>query len=156
MVPTPTIPPRFAIWLLLVTILTFSVLYSWQKIQVTTVETAYAVAAKRMLNKANFYKENWLIQKRPELMVIEDQPIQFNSHGWPLPLKNNVVDCEYWLWLLNENNDVFGHELTSVTMKNIENNYICRYSYNEGSGIILKLKDGNLSVSVDLLAAGMD
>ena len=86
----PTVSPRFSVWLLLISILMFFVLYVGQKLQVTTVETAYAVAAKRMLNKANYYKENWLIQKRPETMLIEGQQIQFNSEGWPLPTRHWV------------------------------------------------------------------
>lgn len=67
----PSVSPRFAVWLLLISILTLSVLSIGNKLQVTTMETAYAVAAKRMLNKANFYKENWLIQKRPETMIVD-------------------------------------------------------------------------------------
>lgn len=134
----------------------FSVLYVGQKLQVTTVETAYAVAAKRMLNKANYYKENWLIQKRPETMLIEGQQIQFNSEGWPLPIKNDVVDCEYWLLLLNESKDVFGQTFTSIKSNNIENGYICSYFYKEHSAIILKLIDKKLSVSIDLSVVHMN
>lgn len=146
---TPSVSPRFAVWLLLVLILTFSVLSVGNKLQVTTMETAYAVAAKRMQNKANFYKENWLIQKRPKTMMVDKKEIQFNSEGWPLPMKDGVVDCDYWLLLLNEGKEVFGHSLDSIKRNNIKNDYICSYSYTEHNVIILKIIDKNLSINID-------
>lgn len=141
---------RFVVWLLLVSVLILSVIYAGQKLQLRTIDTAYAVAAKRMLDKANYYKENWVIRKEPESMVIEGKNVQFSPEGWPLPIKEDQLDCRYWLLLLNESEEVFGYSIDNIKSHHLDNGYICSYSYIEQDAIILKLINKKLSVSINL------
>jgi len=145
----PMVSLRFVLWLLLISTLMVTVLYVGKNLEIKTTDTAYAVATKRMLNKANYYKENWVIQKQPEMMKINGEDIVFSPEGWPLPIKSGIVDCRYWLLLLNENEKVFGYTIKDIKSHHTDDDYICSYSYNVQDAIILKLIDKTLSISIN-------
>jgi MSHA biogenesis protein MshF len=147
---------KFVIWSVVALLLVVTVLYSGQRLYTRTAQTAFDVAANRMQNKANFYKEHWLLEGRPESLVFDGQHVQFSHQGWPLPYQNDELDCRYWLQILNDSQQVFGYSLQHYSVNNMDNGYICAYGYTEQNAIMVRLIDGTLSVSADLLPAVID
>ena len=142
--------PRLAVWLVMIIILIMSLLQAVEKLRPEAEDVAYAVAAKRILDRANFYKEHWLVGGTPQSMRVADQLIWFDNKGWPQPLRSEDgrADCRRWLELLHPEEGIFSdnprykNESTSI-------GYQCRYSYYEKKAVVIRLQDGQFSVSVE-------
>ena len=77
---------RFVIWLLVIVILLLSFIIAWQRVEEEARDSAYLVASKRIIDRASYYKEQWLLAKQPNRLTIESRQLQFSDNGWLMPL----------------------------------------------------------------------
>ncbi|MEF1172233.1 MSHA biogenesis protein MshF, partial [Vibrio sinaloensis] len=55
---------RFSAWLLVVMVLTASFMSAFQKVEIEANDSAFLVASKRIIERASFYKQKWLLQQQ--------------------------------------------------------------------------------------------
>lgn len=146
------ISPRFVLWIMVISILLAALLHSGSKLEKATTETAYSVAIKRILDRANQYKENWVLHNHPASLIIDDQPIYFTDEGWPIPYNNEQIDCQHWLILLNESEEVFGHRFESQLLMQSDNDYVCAYYSKDRDAILIKALKRQFSVELNLFS----
>lgn len=142
--------PRFAVWLVLLIGLIAILLNAGKKLELSAKETGYEVSMTRILNKANYYKELWILNKQPQTLIADGDTLYFNSKGWLLPLNQQEFDCQYWFRRLNDKETIFGQPMTHISGEKSENGYVCTYSYKNQNAILLSVDNHNFSVSVRL------
>ena len=142
--------PRLAIWLVVITVLTMYLMLAVEKVQPEAEEVAYAVAARRMLDRANYYKEHWLVGGTPHSLQITNQTVWFDRKGWPLPLRDQDgnTDCEHWLELLYPDKEIFSM-YPDYHNESTSSGYQCRYRYKNKKSVVIRLQKGKFSVSVE-------
>ncbi|OLQ86963.1 MSHA biogenesis protein MshF [Vibrio panuliri] len=140
---------RFAVWLLLIMILVMAFLLAWQKVEQEASSTALVVAGKRILDRANFYKQEWLLAGQPAQLNVQQKFIHYSAKGWPLPQhQTNKVDCGYWMDLLYQEQRVLGTLPKKINDNSTSSDFQCQYFYGNHEAILIGLVDDKFSVSV--------
>ncbi|ENM5742315.1 MULTISPECIES: hypothetical protein [Vibrio] len=140
---------RFAVWVLLVLVLISALFSVWRSMSRETMQTAIEVTKQRMAERANTYKQEWVLQGRPEQLRFEQDRV-FMQNGWVFPKVDQGVDCEKVLVLLYPDRKVLDW-LPKVTSINLANGYRCDYQYSEIAQIEVELKDRFFAVNVRFL-----
>ncbi len=136
----PQFSPRFLIWLVLFSLLMMGVVMAWQHMQPQAEETAFAVARKSILDRANGYKQFWLVHKQPVQQIMDGQPVTFNPYGWVLPVKEGKTDCGHWLTLLYPERKIIGLALLGSESLQQGQTQICHYQYEGGHQLTIRLE----------------
>ncbi|WGV99964.1 MSHA biogenesis protein MshF [Vibrio sp. YMD68] len=143
---------QFVIWLLLVIILVLSFMLAWKSVDEEASETALLLASKRVVERASFYKQEWLLHKQPSKLVIDGRVLAMSDQGWVLPLdQNQQVNCAFWLQVLYPENRQWPAYSESIERHDKRVKYQCRYLYASDQVIVIQLDNGNFTVSVDFL-----
>ncbi len=145
---------RLVIWLLLVVILLMTLMTLWRPIEQRASDTALLVASKRILDRANYYKQEWLLKKQPKRLSLQgkrsqEQVVDFSESGWPVVIDDQAnIDCVAWLNLLYPEERIL--EYVPVQINNVSKNdyYLCEYSYTQNVILVMSLKHNRFSVSV--------
>jgi MSHA biogenesis protein MshF len=142
--------PRLIVWLFVVIVLTGILLTETEKVRPEAERVAFTIAARQMLEKANRYKESWLLQDRPQSATVFGDKVWFGQRGWPLPLtaSGGEVDCKFWLALLYPDTKIFAL-YPEYQDQSTDQAYQCRYNYRYGQAVVIRLQQGQLSVSLD-------
>lgn len=140
---------RFMVWLTVTVLLMTALLISWRTIEPEATQTAYIVAAKSMLERANELKQIWLVKKSPSRLIIDGDEYRFNPYGWPVFGNENSHGCQKGLQALFPEEDIFGEKLLSHDFHQIEGGYICRYNYPDNNAIVIKLVNSKFLVSAE-------
>ena len=140
---------RWVVWLMVFVALLLAFMVAWKKVDQEASDTALLVASKRMLDRANYYKQQWLLSDQPRSLIIAGRPLHFSQSGWVIPQKiANKTDCNYWLDVLYEERKV----LESFPEEIIDNSYgldfECQYLYSREHAIYVELNHNKFSVSV--------
>jgi len=141
--------PRFVIWLTLIFVLLGVLLYHWQQVDKEAENTAFSVVVGQMTERANNYRQQWLVNKQPSSMKVAEQLVHFDANGWVMPIHNNLVDCDWWLRTLYPN---VGRGYVDVPSSRLISNgvsYECRYQFESKKNLVLSLSDKNLSIGVE-------
>ena len=141
--------PRFSVWVFIIAILITGLSMSWKRLEPEASKTAYVVAAKVILERANHYKQQWLVEKQPDELNLNGNVVHFNQSGWLLPLKDDEVDCEFWLQLLYQDSKIFGDKLLKSNLIHMDDDYVCSYNYVNSNAITISLLNNKFKVSVD-------
>ncbi|PJC85561.1 hypothetical protein CSW98_13325 [Vibrio sp. HA2012] len=147
--------PRLAIWLVVVLALIAVLLSAIDKVRPKAEQVAAEVVVKQILEKANRYKEFWLVKKRPSSASVFGFDVRFAETGWPLPVKvaQDSVECEYWLELLYPDKRIFTvypqYMNESRYNEDIDPQYQCRYRYQKQQSVVIRLQKGQFSVSLE-------
>lgn len=72
---------RLVLWLVVICVLLLSLLTAVEKLQRDMSETAFQLAGKRMLERAGFYKQQWMLKGQPDQLEIEGLQIIFHPAG---------------------------------------------------------------------------
>ncbi|OIQ24849.1 MSHA biogenesis protein MshF [uncultured Vibrio sp.] len=143
---------QFVIWLLLVVVLVLSFMLAWQKVDKEATDTAMLVASKRIIERANYYKQEWLLNKQPPKLLIDGEMLTMSRSGWVMPIdQEKQANCLYWLKVLYPENR--GLESSQVGMVDDVDNmkYQCRYTGDGNQVIVIQLVNDKFTVSVDFL-----
>ncbi len=135
----PQFSPRFLIWLVLFCLLMMGVVMAWQHMEPQAEETAFAVARKSILDRANGYKQFWLVHKQPEQQKMDGALVIFNPYGWVLPQHQGKTDCDYWLTLLYPDRKIIGLALLGSDSIQQGQAQICVYQYEGGHQLTIRL-----------------
>ncbi|HCJ6892268.1 TPA: MSHA biogenesis protein MshF [Vibrio cholerae] len=140
---------RFAVWLLLVLVLIGALFSVWRSMSRETMQTAIEVTKQRMAERANIYKQEWVLQGRPEQLRFEQDRV-FMQNGWVFPKLDQGVDCEKVLFLLYPDRKVLDW-LPRVTAIQRANGYQCRYQYGDRVQLDVELKDRYFAINASFL-----
>lgn len=145
---------QFVIWGLIVFVLLMALLSAWQSIEKEANQTALAMASSKIVESANFYKQDWLLKGRPSTLIANGRLLNMSATGWVLPLAENEssIDCRYWLSLLYPDEQLLESKVISIESAHQENQYQCRYVYSQKQVITIELLRDKFTVSVDFSA----
>ncbi|WP_408690705.1 MSHA biogenesis protein MshF [Vibrio sp. TBV020] len=144
---------RLVIWLLVITILIMSFLLAWQNVESEANDTAFLVASKRVIERAGYYKQQWLLSGQKPTVELEGRVLTYSSSGWVTPLnKEQQQDCTYWLEVLYPERKVLGNAPIEVESEIMDQGYLCNYLYNQNRFISISLIDNKFSAKVGFLA----
>lgn len=76
---------RLILWALVVCSLIAALLMAWQPVNRELENTALALANKRIIERANTYKQEWLLRGRPESLEFDGKVLTFSASGWVFP-----------------------------------------------------------------------
>ncbi|EPZ5904082.1 MSHA biogenesis protein MshF [Vibrio fluvialis] len=109
---------RLILWALVVCSLIAALLMAWQPVNRELENTALALANKRIIERANTYKQEWLLRGRPESLEFDGKVLTFSASGWVFPREGGKVDCSMllnWLYpdekILNSLPDIHGENV---------------------------------------------
>ncbi|MDE1515807.1 MULTISPECIES: MSHA biogenesis protein MshF [Vibrio] len=140
---------RLVVWWLLLLILLTALLAAWRAVWVDTAQTAIDITRLRMIERANLYKQQWLLQGRPNRLPIEQDQIVI-QHGWVFPKREQTVDCEAVLSLLYPQRTLL-NQWPRVTGIDLADGYRCHYQYGEREYIEVELNGRHFAVDIKLL-----
>lgn len=144
---------RLVIWLLLVIILIMTYSMVWQDVEHQADDAAFAVASKRIVERASYYRQQWLLAKQPTSLTIEQRKVHFSAKGWVLPLnEQGDVDCAYWYRVLYPEERVLRQTPQHISDESDLRGYICHYDYSSDQTIVMSLKNGKFLTKVVFLA----
>ncbi|WP_340480462.1 MSHA biogenesis protein MshF [Vibrio anguillarum] len=145
---------QFVIWGVIVFVLLMALLSAWQSIEKEANQTALAMASSKIVESANFYKQDWLLKGRPSTLIANGRLLNMSATGWVLPLAENEssIDCRYWLSLLYPDEQLLESKVISIESAHQVNQYQCRYVYSQKQVITIELLRDKFTVSVDFSA----
>lgn len=140
---------RWVIWLVVLLVILLAFTMAWKKVEREASDTALVVASKRILERANYYKQQWLLSGQPKRLSIEDDSLSFTHNGWVIPQKMPYkTDCRYWLEILYPERKVLESLPKKITDNSSALAFSCHYLYSNEHAIYVELKDNKFSVSV--------
>ncbi|WP_175579500.1 MSHA biogenesis protein MshF [Vibrio hepatarius] len=144
---------RFVIWLLVVVIVLLSFIIAWQRVEEEARDSAYLVASKRIIERASYYKEQWLLAKQPNRLTIESRQLQFSDNGWLMPLTfDGKVSCEFWLNTLYPTARILESRPIEIVNNSSGDHYQCDYDYGQNRHIVIELINKQFSTRVVFVA----
>nr|WP_244292225.1 hypothetical protein [Vibrio cidicii] len=106
-----------------------------------------------MLEVANQYKQEWLLQGKPAQIVVEGQAVPLTRYGWvPLVDEQEQFACQRWLALHYPDGKILDSSLQSVRERWINQAYQCEFNYVFKQIIVVYQKDKIQKISADILS----
>ena len=141
---------RLVLWLVVICVLLLSLLTAVEKLQSDMDETAFQLASKRMLERAGFYKQQWILKGQPKQLEIEGLQIIFSPSGWLLPKNNNKTSsCQSWFKLLYPEQRVLDEIPLQIIERFDTGYYDCKYVFAQGRQIRVQLEEDKFSIGID-------
>lgn len=142
---------RFVIWSVVILSIIAGLLSIWRSVEAEATNTALIVASKRILERANLYKQQYLLSGHKQINE-DGKPLRYSRTGWLIPIEQTDVNCNYWLDQLYPNGRVLG--LGNPQIENLSDSfeYHCRYQYTEKHQIEILLKGERFRVKANILA----
>ena len=142
---------RFVIWSVVILSIIAGLLSMWRSVEAEATNTALIVASKRILERANLYKQQYLLNGREQVNEA-GEPLRYSRTGWLLPIEQTDVSCNYWLDQLYPNGKVLGLGHPKIEDLSDSAQYYCRYQYTEKHQIEILLKGERFRVKANILA----
>ena len=140
---------RLVVWLSTIIILLLSFVLVLEKLEQDVDDAAFLLASKRIIERASFYKQQWMLKGQRESLIVENQSLVFSETGWVLPKTSEKnKQCMYWLSLLYPKLSILDSMPLKVVNRSELNNYQCDYVYTQGKSIHIQLVDNTFTVSV--------
>ena len=144
---------RLAIWLLVIVCLMMSFMLVWQNVVKEANQSAFLLASQRIVERASYYKQQWLLSGQQNEITIEGRTLNYTSMGWIKPLGDRQqVDCSYWLDILYPQHEVLGNRPSQIENQIIDNGYHCNYLYSNNRLISITLIDNTFVAKTGFLA----
>ncbi|MER0302465.1 MSHA biogenesis protein MshF [Vibrio vulnificus] len=137
-------------WLLLVVTLFAVFAQIWQPVENEASKAASEVSVKRMLERANLYKQEWLLQGKPKRLEMDEQRIPMSAYGWvPLKDEHGQFQCQNWLDLHFPERRILESQLLSIDEQEINGAYQCRFNYQADLLVVVTQQRKVLKISVE-------
>lgn len=140
---------RFGVRLVVVGLLLFSLLLAWKPIREELELSALMVANRQIIERANEYKQQWILQGKPQQWVWQEQHITFSESGWVLPDQTEEGRCPQLIEWLYPERKVLNRQL-DVVEKKMAGGYDCQLSYNQQKTIKIILQENRFSSVVSI------
>lgn len=138
---------RVAVWLLLVLVLISSLIWAWRNLLPKANQSAFLLASQTMVERANYYKQQWLLSQKPTQLTIEGIQLNYTDNGWVKPVDvNQQTNCRVWLDILYPQSEVLGLNPIAIKNQTIQTAYRCDYFYQYNQLISISLIDGKFVV----------
>ncbi|QXO17112.1 MULTISPECIES: MSHA biogenesis protein MshF [Vibrio] len=137
------------LWALVVLSLIAVMFSAWQPINRELQRTAFEVASGRMIERANFYKQEWLLRGQPQRSEIDGEWMTFSPHGWLYPRLDGegAVDCNTLLAQLYPQVTIL-NQPPRVTGTTLSNGYECVFEYHNDNTIEIRLQNNRFSAKI--------
>ncbi|GEA52478.1 hypothetical protein VIN01S_32820 [Vibrio inusitatus NBRC 102082] len=137
---------HLAAWAAVVLMLIGVLIASLNRITVEAESTSVTLISAKALDKANYLRQYWELNGKPEYAEIKGTIVRFNSKGWVIPELDGVRNCDTWEQLLLP---VPKQDYSPVTTRLLQesNIYSCTFTFKNGELLIVKMIGGNLSIS---------
>ncbi|CAM2812435.1 MSHA biogenesis protein MshF [Vibrio neptunius] len=140
---------RLVVWLSTIIILLLSFVLVLEKLEQDVDDAAFLLASKRIIERASYYKQQWMLKGQRERLIVENQSLVFSETGWVLPkISEKNKQCMSWLSLLYPKLSILDSIPLKVVNRSELNNYQCDYIYTQGKSIHIQLVDNTFTVSV--------
>lgn len=144
---------RLAIWLLVIVCLISSFMLVWQRTLSEANESALLLATQRIVERASYYKQQWLLAGQQPQLTIEGQTLDYTEMGWVKPVGSDAqLGCLLWLDVLYPSHDVLGSKPIVVESEMTSNKYHCSYLYVEDRLLSISLINNKFIARVGFLA----
>jgi len=144
---------RFTVWLVVIVILIFSFGSAWKKVESEADDSAFLVASKRIIERASFYKQQWLLDKQPSTLNIDARLLRLSKNGWLLPLdQDNQVNCQFWLSVLYPEYRILDRKPIKNTNLSEGYYYHCDYNYGDSRHLVIELNNKQFSAKIVFVA----
>lgn len=138
------------IWLLLVVAIFAVFVQIWRPVESEASKAAAEVSVKRMLERANLYKQEWLLQGKPQQLEMDGQRIPLSAYGWmPLKAQNGEFQCQSWLNVHFPEGRILEAHLLSIEEQEINDSYHCQFYYQGGLMVLVTQQGKVLKMSVE-------
>ncbi|MGF1899680.1 type IV pilus, mannose-sensitive hemagglutinin protein MshF [Aliivibrio sifiae] len=140
------------IWGGLVIVFLAVILYQWDRIEPEVEDTALLMSSREILSSANEFKNYWVVNGQPNVIVKDGIEVTFTKLGWPLTLDDKELNCQKWLHLLLPEKQKIYTEAIHVTKKKAKVvQYGCEYGISNGKIVSVMLVNGVFKVDVGFL-----
>lgn len=143
--------PRRVVWGIVVLFLTFSFMGKWREVEKEALNTSVVVASKRMLERANYYKQHYLLGSYVTEKTMESS-FSYSDSGWLVPIERSDSACKLWLEKLYPEQRILNVARPETFDMSSSDEVYCRYEYTEQYQIDVLLSGGQFSVKVNMLA----
>ncbi|MGF1752909.1 MSHA biogenesis protein MshF [Vibrio makurazakiensis] len=143
--------PRMAVWGVVILFLIFSFLGKWRAVEMEALNTSVVVASKRILERANYYKQHYLLGSKISEEAMNGS-FSYSKSGWLIPTEQTDSVCKQWLTKLYPEQRILNVARPEIFDMSISDELHCRYEYTEKYQIDVLLSDGRFSVKVNMLA----
>lgn len=143
----------FVMWMSIVASIVAVFARVWQPVELEAYKAGTELAARRMLEVANQYKQEWLLQGQPAQIVVEGQAVPLTRYGWvPLVDEQEQFACQRWLALHYPDGKILDSSLQAVREQSINQAYQCEFDYGFKQIIVVYQKDKIQKISADILS----
>lgn len=140
-------------WLLVVIVLILSLLLTWRNVEVKVNDSAFLLATQRVVERASYFKQQWLLAKRKTPLEIDGKVLNYTNSGWVKPSdRDNQQSCDFWLDVLYPEKEILGKKPTRMTDESEGANYSCSYFYQRNRVVTISLIGNKFSAKVGFLA----
>lgn len=107
--------------------------------------TSVTLISAKTLDKANYLRQYWELNGKPEYAEIKGTIVRFNNKGWVTPYLDGVKSCDAWEQLLLP---VPRQEYSPVSssLRQQKDVYSCTYTFKNGELLSVKMIQGGLSI----------
>lgn len=141
------------IWSLVVVVLVLSLLLAWQNVEVKANDSAFLLATQRVVERASYYKQQWLLAERVTPLEIDNKVLNYTNSGWVMPFNQQQQrSCTFWLEVLYPEKEILGNGPSRVVDESVSNNYHCSYYYQNDRVVTINLIGNRFSAKVGFLA----
>ncbi|MGB1320370.1 MAG: MSHA biogenesis protein MshF [Vibrio gallaecicus] len=142
---------RFVIWFSLIVILLMTLMSAWQSVEEDATNTAVIVASKRMLERANLFKQQYLLYGKKNIAETSDE-IHYSNTGWLLPIAEDSRSCDFWLSQLYPKKQILGVGSPIIEDMSDQTQFHCRYHYTNKYQIDVQLNQERFNIKANILA----
>jgi MSHA biogenesis protein MshF len=142
---------RIVVWLIVVMLLIWGVVQGVSKVETNSDNSIMIIAGKNILDRANFYRQYWYVNDKPQQINQEGQEVRFNSKGWVLPSTNDHLGCSDWLNVLHPQDSLFSNEQPSYETYANGRDFACKFYYRQKNVLIMQVINSQFSVNVEFL-----
>lgn len=137
-------------WFLVIGILLIGLLQAWPPIQAALERTALELANREIIERANDYKQLWLLENQPSDLQWQGQRLTFSVTGWVLPTQVDGKRCTQLLNWLYPKQHILQKKL-QVEEQPIPQGYQCELYYTQAQFIKITLQNNSFSSTISSL-----
>nr|WP_253820780.1 MSHA biogenesis protein MshF [Vibrio sp. 99-70-13A1] len=124
----------------------------WQSVEEEATNTAVIVASKRILDRANLFKQQYLLDRKQHDIEPFSGGLSYSKTGWLLPIKDNKRSCSFWLSQFYPKTEILGVGFPSIEDMSDQTQFHCRYHYTKKYQIDVRLNQERFNVKANILA----
>ncbi|MCL9780529.1 hypothetical protein M9194_03655 [Vibrio sp. S4M6] len=138
---------KLALWLFIVMILIASFFSYWQSIDSQINATSVVIAKKLIIDRASFYRQEWLLKSKPTSILVNGEVLHFSQHGWLLPISDDgSSNCMIWIELLSPESVSEKGSAVKLSESDFDDQYFCQYQSLNNESVTIQLRGESFEV----------